>query len=104
AYGLSPDGNGGLKQVKHYYMPESVGIAVGFLLASLRMAGLAALTHTPSPMGFLRDLLGRPRNERPYVVIPVGFPAPGCSVPNLRRKGREEITVWLEEGAAGGRL
>ncbi|MGH2442375.1 MAG: nitroreductase family protein [Chloroflexota bacterium] len=95
AYGLHPDGQGGEKQVKHYYMPESVGIAAGFLLASLRLAGLVALTHTPSPMGFLREILGRPRNERPYVVIPVGYPAPDCRIPNLGRKSLSEIMVRL---------
>lgn len=93
AYGLVADPAGGTRQIKHYYMPESVGIAVGFLLASLRMAGLASLTHTPSPMGFLREILNRPRNERPYVVIPVGYPAPGCRVPNLTRKALSEIMV-----------
>lgn len=96
AYGLTTDGAGSERQAKHYYMPESVGIAVGFLLASLRVAGLAALTHTPSPMGFLRDVLGRPRNERAYVVIPVGYPAPGCQVPDLQRKSLEEIMVRVE--------
>ncbi len=81
------------RQVKHYYAAESTGIAVGLLLASLRQAGLVALTHTPSPMGFLRDILGRPRNERPYVLIPVGYPAPDCRVPDLRRKSLDEIMV-----------
>lgn len=97
AYGLVPDEQGGERQMKHYYMPESVGIAVGFLLASLRMAGLAALTHTPSPMGFLRELLERPRYERPYIVIPVGYPLPGCRVPNLDRKPLAEIMVLVGE-------
>lgn len=97
AYGLVTDDTGGEQQMKHYYVPESVGIAVGFLLASLRMAGLAALTHTPSPMGFLREILQRPRNERPYVVIPVGYPSPGCRAPNLGRKSLEEIMVRVAE-------
>jgi iodotyrosine deiodinase len=89
AYGLPPDGT----KVKHYYVKESVGIAVGMLLASLHEAGLATLTHTPSPMGFLRELLGRPENERPYVLVPVGYPADECLVPDLERKGLEEILV-----------
>jgi nitroreductase len=89
AYGLRPDGT----KVKHYYVRESVGIAVGLLLASLNEAGLATLTHTPSPMGFLRELLGRPENERPYVLVPVGYPAAGCTVPDLERKALDEILV-----------
>ncbi len=93
AYGLVPTGAGGERQVKHYYAAESTGIAVGFLLASLRQAGLVALTHTPSPMGFLREALGRPRNERAFVLIAVGHPAPDCRVPDLRRKDLEEILV-----------
>ena len=74
-------------------MKESVGIAVGLLLASLTEAGLATLAHTPSPMGFLREILDRPANERPYVLIPVGYPAPGCLVPDLVRKPLAEILV-----------
>ena len=89
AYGLRPDGT----RVKHYYVKESVGIAVGLLLASLHRAGLASLTHTPSPMGFLRELLGRPENERPYVLVPVGYPAESCTVPDLERKPLGEILV-----------
>jgi len=89
AYGLRPDGS----KVKHYYVKESVGIAVGFFLASLHRAGLATLTHTPSPMGFLREILERPENERPYVLIPVGYPAEGCVVPDLQRKPLDEILV-----------
>jgi nitroreductase len=72
---------------------ESVGIAVGLLLASLHRAGLATLTHTPSPMGFLREILDRPENERPYVLVPVGYPAESCVVPDLERKPLEEILV-----------
>lgn len=89
AYGL--DGAGGKR--KHYYAKESVGIAVGFLLASLHAVGLATLTHTPSPMAFLRRILGRPANERPYVLIPVGYPARGAVVPNVARKPLEAILV-----------
>lgn len=81
--------------VKHtnYYTQESVGIAVGFLLAALHHAGLATLTHTPSPMGFLSEVLGRPVNEKPYLLIPVGYPAAGCRVPDLARKSLEAIRV-----------
>jgi len=88
-YGLQPDGS----KVKHYYVRESVGIAVGLLLASLNAAGLATLTHTPSPMGFLSTLLERPVNERAYVVVPVGYPAAGATVPDLERKPLAEIMV-----------
>lgn len=79
---------------KHYYVRESVGIAVGFFLAAVEAAGLCALAHTPSPMGFLRDLLERPAHERPFVVIPVGYPAEGAEVPDLKRKPLEEIAVF----------
>jgi iodotyrosine deiodinase len=71
---------------QNYYTQESVGIACGFLLAALNAAGLATLTHTPSPMGFLADLLGRPKNEKAYLLVPVGYPAEGCEVPALERK------------------
>jgi iodotyrosine deiodinase len=79
---------------KRYYVKESVGIAVGFLLAALHESGLCALTHTPSPMGFLRDLLGRPENERPFVLIPVGYPARDATVPDLERKPLDRIAVF----------
>jgi len=78
---------------KHYYVQESVGIATGFLLAALHHAGLATLTHTPSPMGFLRDILGRPEEERVFLLVAAGYPAPGCKVPNLARKPLERILV-----------
>lgn len=84
-----PDGTAGHK--KHYYVMESVGIAVGFLLAALHQAGLATLTHTPNPMGFLNQILQRPKNEKPYLLIPVGYPAPGANVPNLKKKSLDEI-------------
>jgi len=86
-------GPDGPRRIKHYYVDESVGIAVGMLLSALHLAGLATLTHTPSPMGFLRELLGRPPNERPYVVIPVGYPAPEAKVPDLTRKALDEVLV-----------
>jgi len=91
AWRPGPDG----AKVKHYYVRESVGIAVGFLLAAIQAAGLVALTHTPSPMGFLRELLGRPENERPFLLIPVGYPAAGAVVPPLARKPLDEIAEFL---------
>jgi nitroreductase len=78
---------------KPYYVKESVGIAVGLLLCALHHAGLATLTHTPSPMRFISEVLGRPPEERPYVVIPVGYPAPGAVVPDLTRKDLRDILV-----------
>ena len=78
---------------RHYYVQESVGIATGMLLTALHFSGFAYLTHTPSPMRFLSELLGRPRNERPYLLIPVGLPAPDCEVPDLRRKSLEEVLI-----------
>jgi iodotyrosine deiodinase len=82
---------------KHYYVRESVGIAVGFLLTALHASGLAALTHAPSPMGFLKEILDRPENERPFLLIPVGYPAENAEVPALEKKSLEETVVWLEE-------
>lgn len=81
-YGVRPDGS----RQTHYYVMESVGIATGFLIAALHHAGLATLTHTPSPMGFLNQLLGRPPNERAVMLLVAGYPAPGVKVPDLRRK------------------
>lgn len=78
---------------RHYYVQESVGLATGMLLAALHHAGLATLTHTPSPMGFLGRVLRRPDRERPFLLIPVGYPAPGCRVPDLRRKRLDEVLV-----------
>ena len=80
---------------KPYYATESVGIAVGLLLAALHAAGLATLTHTPSPMRWINGILGRPRNERPFAVIPVGHPTPDAQVPNLVRKPLAEVLVEL---------
>lgn len=88
-YGFGPDGT----RVAHYYVNESVGIACGFLLAALNAAGLATLTHTPSPMGFLRTILGRPVNEKPYLLVPVGYPAAGCRVPDIRKKSLDEVVI-----------
>ncbi len=92
-YGLVADAEGNDRQIKHYYASESVGIAVGLLIASLQLAGLAVLTHTPNPMSFLRDLLERPRNEKAFVVLPVGFPAEDCRVPILNKKRLNEVMI-----------
>jgi len=87
SYGLLPDG----RKVKHYYVSESVGIATGFLIAALHHAGLVALTHTPSPMGFLNELLGRPSHERPYLLLVVGYPAADAVVPVITKKPLADI-------------
>ena len=81
---------------KNYYVKESVGIACGFLLAAIHHAGLVSLTHTPSPMDFLGKILNRPENERPFLLIPVGYPADNVMVPDIHRKPLEEISVWVE--------
>ncbi|SER99113.1 nitroreductase family protein [Actinokineospora terrae] len=80
-------------QHKHYYVGESVGIAVGMLLTALHLSGLAALTHTPSPMRFLAEVLDRPRNEKAFAVIPIGYPADDAVVPDLVRKGMDQVVV-----------
>jgi iodotyrosine deiodinase len=80
---------------KHYYVDESVGIAVGMLLTALHLSGLAALIHTPSPMRFLSEVLGRPRNEKAFAVIPVGYPADDCRVPDLVRKSLDQVLVEI---------
>lgn len=90
-YGVLPDG----RQVKHYYVNESVGIATGLLITALHNAGLASLTHTPSPMGFLSSLLGRPDSERPYLLLVVGYPAEDARVPEITKKSLEEIVTFL---------
>jgi nitroreductase len=79
---------------KNYYVKESVGIACGLFVAAIHNMGLATLTHTPSPMGFLSRILDRPDNERPFVLFPVGYPAAECRVPNLVRKKLDEVAVW----------
>ncbi len=86
-----PDEHG--RQGKVYYVDESVGIATGFLIAAIHHVGLATLTHTPSPMRFLSELLGRPEHERPYLLLPVGYPAEDCRVPNIVRKPLDDILV-----------
>jgi nitroreductase len=78
-----------------YYIKESVGIAVGFLLAALHQAGLATLTHLTSPATWVNEMLGRPRNERPFLVIPVGYPPETATVPDLPRKSTEEVLVHI---------
>lgn len=83
----------GDRKVQHYYVSESVGLASGLLLASLNAAGLVTLTHTPSPMGFLREILDRPVNEKPFLLIPVGYPVEGVTVPKIRKKDLEEILI-----------
>ncbi len=94
AFGYQIDeASGEKRKVKHYYSDESTGIAVGMLLTALHHSGLATLTHTPSPMRFLGELLGRPDNERAYMVIPVGYPAQDAQVPVLEKKTVDEILV-----------
>jgi iodotyrosine deiodinase len=95
-YGVRRNANGSEQKIKHYYVQESVGIACGFLIAALHLMGLATLTHTPSPMGFLSEVLGRPANERPFVLLPVGFPAQDARVPDIRKKPLSETAVFME--------
>ncbi|MBK6902155.1 MAG: nitroreductase family protein [Saprospirales bacterium] len=83
----------GAEKLKNYYVMESVGLATGFLLAALHYAGLVALTHTPSPMNFLQEILKRPENEKPFLLIPVGYPAENAEVPDISRKSLEEVLV-----------
>lgn len=84
------------KKKNNYYVTESVGIACGLLLNAIQRAGLVALTHTPSPMNFLSDLLQRPENERPFLLIPIGYPADKVWVPHIHRKPLEDVTVFYE--------
>ncbi len=92
-YGELPDG----RKVKHYYPTESTGLATGMLITALHRAGLATLTHTPSPMKFLNEILGRPKSERPFLLLVVGYPADDAEVPDIQRKSLEEFTSWVEE-------
>jgi len=89
-FGMEADGS----KRKNYYVKESVGIACGLFVAALHQMGLATLTHTPSPMRFLKEILGRPENEKPFILFPVGYPAEGCEVPDLQRKPLEEVAIW----------
>jgi nitroreductase len=90
AFGLGGDGG----KRTYYYTPESCGIAAGFFIAAVQMMGLVTLTHTPSPMGFLGELLERPANEKAMLVMPVGYPAPDAQVPDIQRKPLDAIAVW----------
>jgi iodotyrosine deiodinase len=89
-YEIGADG----KKLNNYYVSESVGIAAGFFLAAVHHAGLVALTHTPSPMNFISEALKRPENERPFLLIPVGYPADKAEVPNLKRKELQELIEY----------
>jgi len=88
-YGTRPDGS----RQHHYYVKESVGIACGMFIDALHRMGLSTLTHTPSPMAFLRDILDRPDNERPFILFPIGYAADECRVPDLHRKPLSEVIV-----------
>ena len=90
-YGILPDG----RQVKHYYVNESVGIATGVLITAIHNAGLVCLTHTPSPMGFLNSILDRPENERPFLLLVVGYPAEDAQVPEISKKSLEEMATFV---------
>ena len=89
-YAFGTDG----EKIKNYYVQESCGIAAGFFIAALHQMGLATLTHTPSPMRFLGEILGRPKNEKPFILFPVGYPARDATVPDLHRKSLDEIAQW----------
>ena len=84
------------ERIHHFYVKESVGIAAGIFITALHHIGLATLTHTPSPMAFLTRLLGRPDNERPFCLFPVGYPAADCVVPDLRRKPVDQVMVRFD--------
>ena len=90
-YGVLPDG----RKVKHYYAQESVGIATGILITAIHHAGLASLTHTPSPMGFLNELLGRPPQERPFLILVVGYPAESATVPAISKLPLKDIATFI---------
>ena len=91
-HGHHPDG----RRKKHYYVQESVGIACGMFIAALHEMGLSTLTHTPSPMGFLSEILQRPKNEKPMILFPIGYPAEDAVVPELERKSLDAVSVWFE--------
>lgn len=95
-YGIDEEG----EKVKNYYVRQSVGIACGFFIAALHNMGLATVTHTPAPMKFLREILNRPSNERPFILFPVGYPAEDATVPDLERKSLDEILQYNREGGA----
>ena len=89
-FGMLPDG----RKVKHYYASESVGIATGMLIMAIHHAGLVSLTHTPSPMGFLNEILERPENEKPFLLLVVGYPAADAVVPRIERKPLEQVAIF----------
>ena len=91
SYGVLPDG----RKVRHYYAQESVGIATGLLIAAVHHAGLVSLTHTPSPMGFLNGILGRPAHERPFLILVTGYPGEGATVPAITKKPLEQIATFV---------
>jgi nitroreductase len=90
-YDLDEEG----EKLQNYYVNESVGIACGFLITAIHQAGLVTLTHTPSPMKFLQTALGRPKNEKAFLLLPVGYPATDCKVPDIEKKSLEEISFWF---------
>ena len=90
-YDLDEEGG----KLQNYYVNESVGIACGFLITAIHQAGLVTLTHTPSPMKFLQTALGRPKNEKAFLLLPVGYPATDCKVPDIEKKSLEEISFWF---------
>ena len=92
-FGYLPDG----QKVKHYYPVESTGLATGFLIAALHQAGLVCLTHTPSPMGFLNEILGRPKSERPFLLLVTGYPADDATIPDIERKPLEEFVSYIDK-------
>lgn len=94
-YGIEAQADGAERRIKHYYVSESVGIACGILIAALHHAGVATLTHTPSPMGFLSRILARPPNEKPFLLIPVGYPAANATVPTITKKALDEVRIEL---------
>lgn len=98
-YGVAEDGS----RIHNFYVKESCGIAAGIFITALHHAGLATLTHTPSPMAFLTKLLGRPENERPFCMFPIGYPSEDCVVPDLRRKSLNEVMVEVGAGRSGAR-
>jgi iodotyrosine deiodinase len=91
SYGIGEDG----QKIRHYYVQESVGIATGMLITAVHNAGLVSLTHTPSPMNFLNDILNRPKNERPYLILVIGYPEDGVTVPDISKKSLDEIATFV---------
>ena len=91
SYGIGEEG----QKIRHYYVQESVGIATGMLITAVHNAGLVSLTHTPSPMNFLNDILNRPKNERPYLILVVGYPEEGVTVPDISKKSLDEIATFV---------